>query len=115
MLGRVGQILTQMGQSLKGLYTVVVSSLMSFWKRGFALKETITTMTHTAQHILSKVRVATQWTTEQLLVQSQILLDTLMKAILTLVLLTVGVVGLSARIIVALLHKLASKAQKKDQ
>lgn len=113
MLGTVHTHLTRMASWLKNRYNVMIlTPMLRFRNTGVSA---INRMTQSVQHILSKVRVATQWNKDQLLVQSQILLDLLMKVVLTLVLVTVGVIGLLARIIVHLLHLLASKVKRKEQ
>ena len=113
MLGTVHTHLTRMASWLKNQCNVMIlTPMLRFRNTGVSV---INQMIQSVQHMLSKVRVATQWNKDQLLVQSQTLLDLLMKVVLTLVLVIVGVTGLLARIIVHLLHLLASKVKRKEQ
>jgi CHASE3 domain sensor protein len=110
MLGTVRMILTRMVTWLKTHLSVTTlkKRLQSVTTGASAINQTIRSAMHT-------LRAWTKQSKEQLLVHSRTLLDTSMKLVITLALLTLGVLGLLAHLIVLMIQQLASKLWKRGQ
>jgi hypothetical protein len=110
MLGTVRMILTRMVTWFQTHYSV--TTLQKKWQSVTTGVSAINQKIRSAMHTL---RAWTKQSKEQLLAQSQTLVVSLMKLVTTLVILTLGVTGLLAHLIVHLIQQLASKLQKKGQ
>lgn len=110
MLGTVRTHLTQMVTWLKTHCnaTTLKKLWLSVTTGASAINQKIRSVMHT-------LRAWTKQSKEQLLAQSQTLVVSLMKLVTTLAILTLGVLGLLAHLIVYLIQQLASKLQKKGQ
>ena len=110
MLGTVRTHLTRMVTWMKTHcnVTTLKKRLQSVTTGVSAINQKILSVMHT-------LRAWTKQSKEQLLAQSQTLVVSLMKLVTTLVILTLGVIGLLAHLIVYLIQQLASKLQKKGQ
>ena len=110
MLGTVRMILTRMVTWFQTHCSV--TTLQKKWQSVTTGASVINQKILSAMHTL---RAWTKQSKEQLLAQSQTLVVSLMKLVTTLVILTLGVIGLLAHLIVYLIQQLASKLQKKGQ
>lgn len=110
MLGIVRTHLTRMVTWLKTHLSV--TTLKNLWLSvttgASAINQKIRSVMHTL-HALTKQ------SKEQLLAQSRTLVVSLMKVVSILAILTLGVIGLLAHLIVYLIQQLASKLQKRGQ
>lgn len=110
MLGIVRTHLTRMVTWLKTHLSV--TTLKNLWLSVTTGASAINQKIQSAMHTLHAL---TRQSKEQLLAQSRTLVVSLMKVVSILAILTLGVAGLLAHLIVYLIQQLASKLQKRGQ
>lgn len=110
MLGTVRTILTQTVTWLKTHLSVTTLK-----KRLQSVTTGVSAINQKIRSVMYTLRAWTKQSKEQLLAQSQTLVVSLMKLVTTLVILTLGVIGLLAHLIVHLIQLLALKLQKRGQ
>lgn len=110
MLGIVRTHLTRMVTWFK-----THCNVMTLKKRLPSVTTGVSAINQTIQFVMYTLRAWTKQSKEQLLAHSRTLLDTSMKLVTTLALLTLGVLGLLAHLIVYLIQQLASKLWKRGQ
>jgi hypothetical protein len=110
MLGTVLMNLTRMATWLKTRFNaMILTPLLQLWTTG------VSAINQAIQSVKTTLLAWTKQNKEQLLAQSHLLLVSLMKVGSILVILTVGLIGLLAHLIVNLYHLLVSKLLKKGQ